>query len=289
MACLREKQAKRKPISIMTNVRSSGIINKQLMPLNSCADVSIEMRGCPKPEKLTLGCVPMRVENKRSGESAAVYALRVLKNNIINVKLRPGDKLSEEEASKELQISRTPLREAILTLKRAHLIDIYPQRGTYIAHIDPLLVEQAMILSRAARRALNKKICSMDISFADQQTLWQNLKLQEHYFDIGDKDETMALSYEFASLQYQIAGYEQLYTTIELFDIHHARCRRLLFEEVKDKEFIERKKEILELTLQHDYERTLRKMDEYDALYPMRMEVLRQTYPGYFADGADLG
>lgn len=230
----------------------------------------------------------MRVESRKNGESAAVYALRVLKNNIINVKLRPGDKLSEEEVSKELQISRTPLREAILTLKRAHLIDIYPQRGTYIAPIDPLLVEQAMILSRAARRALNKKICTMDISFADQQTLWQNLKLQEHYFDIGDRDETMALSYEFASLQYRIAGYEQLYTTIELFDIHHARCRRLLFERVQDKQFVERKKEILELTLRHDYEQTLRKMDEYDATYPMRMDLLRQEYPEYFAADTDV-
>ncbi|MBD8952322.1 MAG: GntR family transcriptional regulator, partial [Subdoligranulum sp.] len=63
-------------------------------------------------------------------ESNREYACRVLRMNIMTFRLKPGEPLSEIELAKLLQMSRTPVHEAITTLHNDWLIEIFPQRGT---------------------------------------------------------------------------------------------------------------------------------------------------------------
>ena len=49
---------------------------------------------------------------QRPGETAREYAQRYLLYQIINLNFEPGQKISDMEISKELNISRTPVREA---------------------------------------------------------------------------------------------------------------------------------------------------------------------------------
>ena len=65
----------------------------------------------------------MEVYPKLRGETARDYALRVLTGNIISLDLKPGTAISENELASELGISRTPVREAIIELAKAYLIE----------------------------------------------------------------------------------------------------------------------------------------------------------------------
>ncbi len=77
-------------------------------------------------------------KNKR--ETAREYVTRVLKYNIVNLNLKPGQAISENEIAELLGVSRTPVREAFLELAKASIVEVYPQKGTYISLIDMEMV-----------------------------------------------------------------------------------------------------------------------------------------------------
>ena len=88
----------------------------------------------------------MTIEERLPGESVRDYAFRVIKQNIVSVELKPGSLLSENELSSRLGISRTPVREALSDLARVSILETLPQRGTFIALIDPKMVEDSRFL-----------------------------------------------------------------------------------------------------------------------------------------------
>ncbi len=62
-------------------------------------------------------------------------ALR-LRQRIVEGQLAPGAKLNERELSESLQVSRTPLREAIRMLGAEGLVELLPNRGAVVAQMS---------------------------------------------------------------------------------------------------------------------------------------------------------
>ena len=69
-------------------------------------------------------------------KSNADYAYQILKENILYLELKPGEELKEAKIAEALQMSRTPIREAIILLKHDKLIETFPQSGTFVTKID---------------------------------------------------------------------------------------------------------------------------------------------------------
>ena len=66
----------------------------------------------------------------------AEQAAEEIRNRIVNGGFRLGEALSETTVAAELGISKTPVREAFLLLKTEGLVDILPQRGTFVFRMD---------------------------------------------------------------------------------------------------------------------------------------------------------
>lgn len=75
----------------------------------------------------------MRVERPRSLTALVVDQIRDL---IVTGKLKLGEQLSENTLADRLGVSRTPVREAFLRLEAERLVEIRPQRGTFVFHCD---------------------------------------------------------------------------------------------------------------------------------------------------------
>ena len=89
----------------------------------------------------------MKIEEKKSGETAREFAYRTIRDNIISLDLEPGAPFTDIEVSQQIGISRTPVREAVIQLsEESRIIEIFPQRGMRIALIDVELVEEARFL-----------------------------------------------------------------------------------------------------------------------------------------------
>lgn len=59
-------------------------------------------------------------------------AYKIIKERIVSGKYRPGQPLNEKEIIEELQISRTPFREAIHALNEENLVQVFPNRGIFV-------------------------------------------------------------------------------------------------------------------------------------------------------------
>ncbi|WP_282119401.1 GntR family transcriptional regulator [Ruegeria atlantica] len=85
----------------------------------------------------------------------------------VSFRLRPGDRLNEVALSKELGVSRTPLREALNRLVAEHLFDFRPGLGFFCRPLDPQsvfdLFELRQIIESAAARNACAKASDRDL------------------------------------------------------------------------------------------------------------------------------
>ncbi len=91
-------------------------------------------------------------------KSASAAAAELIRKAIVDGRLEPGSRLKEEELARELGISRTPVREALLVLHSEGLIDSAPNRGASVrayeaADLDDLYQLRALLEGFAARLA----------------------------------------------------------------------------------------------------------------------------------------
>jgi len=75
-------------------------------------------------------------EGRFSRASTATRVANVLRERIANGELAPGSRVVELEVSKELGVSRSPVREALLKLTEEGLVTTLPYRGAIVAPLQ---------------------------------------------------------------------------------------------------------------------------------------------------------
>ncbi len=73
-------------------------------------------------------------ERKRGSGVQVVYDL--LRNEILDLTLPPGSPIDEVQLAERFEMSRTPIREALVRLAGEGLIDTLPNRSTMVSNID---------------------------------------------------------------------------------------------------------------------------------------------------------
>jgi DNA-binding GntR family transcriptional regulator len=93
--------------------------------------------------------------------NASSAATELIRQAIVDGRLPPGRRLKEEELARELGISRTPVREALLMLHAEGLVDAAPNRGAAVrSHsvedLDDLYQLRAVLEGYSTRRAATR-------------------------------------------------------------------------------------------------------------------------------------
>lgn len=89
-----------------------------------------------------------------NGESAAATIEKDLRRAIVELKLQPGARLSEQDIATRLGVSRQPVREAMIRLANSRLIEIRPHRGTVVARISAREMTEALFVRQAVEIAV---------------------------------------------------------------------------------------------------------------------------------------
>jgi DNA-binding GntR family transcriptional regulator len=93
----------------------------------------------------------------KAGVTRTELVYREIRRAIIELKLKPGDRLSEAEIARQLGVSRQPVREAFIKLSHADLVAVLPQRGTLVRLISTVDVENAHFVREAIEVAAVRK------------------------------------------------------------------------------------------------------------------------------------
>lgn len=95
-------------------------------------------------------------------ESLADRAYRILRDRLILLDIPPGGPIIESALAQEIEVGRTPLREALKRLEADHLVVTYPRRGTFATNVDLTElstiaeIRQALVPLAARRAAANR-------------------------------------------------------------------------------------------------------------------------------------
>lgn len=128
--------------------------------------------------------------SERATDSARVHAW--LRSRILDMSLLPGAALAEGEIAARFGTSRTPVREALLRLADEGLIDIRPQRGTYVSRLRVDRLEEALFLRTALEGALLRELAARADHAAVARRLAAPIEQQEAAIARGDVAGTLA-------------------------------------------------------------------------------------------------
>ena len=128
-----------------------------------------------------------------------------LHEDILSLKLRPGEKMSEAEIAARFNVSRQPVRDAFSRLANLDLVLIRPQRATEVKRFSMREITK----SRFVRAAVEKDVLRHAAAACDKvdgAKLELALAQQELAISESSVDDFGALDYEFHHLLCQIGG-----------------------------------------------------------------------------------
>ena len=210
------------------------------------------------------------------------FVYETLRDTIVSLELPPGATISEKEISEELEVSRTPVREAFLRLTEDELLTVLPQRGSYISLIDLNHVEDARFLREQAEAGIIRLACE---SFSDSyiEKLEKNLKYQKFARDNDDENELFILDKEFHRLIAEGAGKTRVWEVIQKMDTHSNRLRKLsLAMKLNWKKLVDQHEEMVTAVKAKDPDQAEQLMREHLALLIYDQQALKESYPDYF-------
>ena len=105
---------------------------------------------------------------------------QTIRADIIRMRLWPGVRLSENELGLRFGTSRTPVREAIVRLVEDGLIEVRPQRGTYVARISLQAVQRARFVRSALELAIIREAAEHGVPEAVLQEAKRAIADQEN-------------------------------------------------------------------------------------------------------------
>ena len=139
--------------------------------------------------------------------SQKVY--RALKTEIIKGSLKPGTKLSEGKIAKQMEVSRTPIREALRELAAEGFVKISPNQGVVVSNASVEDVQEVLQI-RGVLEGLAARLATKTINEEEIKELEKYQKRMEHY---TNKDDVLAFSEmdaEFHELILNICGNNRL-------------------------------------------------------------------------------
>lgn len=224
----------------------------------------------------------MHLTKRLARESGRDYALRTLKDNIIQLELEPGSMVSENELAAELGLSRTPVREALIELSKAKIVEIYPQKGSVVTLIDYKLVEESQFMRRILECAVVELNCKM-ATHEDLDKLRENVKLQAFYVESG-KNDTMLLKLddEFHKMLFEIAEKPHVFTLMRNISIHFDRVRNITLSDVTPTTVVQAHARIVEALAKRDAVEARSIMEKHLNQYRAAEKSVRERYPNYF-------
>ncbi|GAB6089377.1 GntR family transcriptional regulator [Spirochaeta dissipatitropha] len=223
----------------------------------------------------------MSPSDRQSKETAREYALRMIKNSIINLELAPGSMVSENELAARFGLSRTPVREAMIELGKAQIMEIFPQKGSRVSLIDYDLVEEASFLRRVLETAVAEKLCSLAGSL-DFSHVHEILRLQVFYVDHPSPAKFFSLDNQFHAELFRLCGKSRIHSLIDSMTTHFDRVRTMSLLTISGDRIVKDHYSIIEAIENKDAAAARDAMTEHLSRYKIDENLLREKYPDYF-------
>jgi DNA-binding GntR family transcriptional regulator len=166
-----------------------------------------------------------------SHEPIGKQIFRALRQAIFAGQLVPGTPLSEKEVSEMFQVSRQPVRETFIKLVEAGVLQVLPQRGTFVKKISPRQVREGRFIREAIETAVARK-AAVAITDSQLDDLAANLREQKTASKVNDTSAFLTLDEQFHMLIAQSIDCVAAWDTIQDIKAQMDRVRYLSLPDV---------------------------------------------------------
>jgi len=139
--------------------------------LHEAKGIIPEMPAKPSTETRPKSARASKAPDQERGPSINATVYDSVKALITSTQLKPGVKLIHQELAERLQVSRTPVREALERLYQEGFVTRLPRRGFYVAEIDADEARELYELREALEIYALRRVMARGIKAADLRRL----------------------------------------------------------------------------------------------------------------------
>lgn len=186
--------------------------------------------------------------------SESIY--NILKVEILNLTLSPGQAISEHEICTRFSVSRTPVRTAFQRLQTDGLLDVVPYKGSVVTLLDFDRISQTIYMRTAVESSVLKDFIEISTPMLEEKVRYQIRKQAV----LIETDFDPALFYKMDATMHKIwfdsTNKQLLWQMMQSAEIHYTRFRMLDIVAVKNfKAIVREHEEILSAIQSRDSEK----------------------------------
>ena len=221
----------------------------------------------------------------RQTSSEAIYD--ELKDQIIFLRLKPGEEISASEVSEKFDVSRSPVRDALLRLGRDRLVDIFPQKGTRVSYLDRETIMQERFLRTAVELRVFDEFLEREYDEKGRLVLVTRLRgclLQQRTALLtGDVVAFLTSDIDFHTVFYDEVGYERILKVIQAHTGNEHRARLLNMKVATSMEAVYEEHEAMVVAIEKDdRERAKTLLAGHFGKLGDELDHLTVAYPDFF-------
>jgi GntR family transcriptional regulator, rspAB operon transcriptional repressor len=209
-------------------------------------------------------------------------AYQWLRDEILSFRMHPGMFIDKIEVCDKLSVSKQPVTAALTRLEQEGLVEIYPQRGSYVARLRLGAMSESLFIRGALEAAAARRIASEgnDVLLFN---LRKNLESQETALASENMSRFYTLDMEFHTIIARAAPYQQVAHLIEVGLATVKRCHELFRPDAHSLMGSHQgHRRILSALEAHDGEVAAREMTEHVSDYTAMLRRFAETRPELF-------
>lgn len=169
----------------------------------------------------------MLPKEKQRSDVSLDDVYKTLRQEILTLKLRPGEALTEQGIAARFHMSRTPVRSAFTMLAHDGLVDLQGRHGTFVSLIDVDHAAQIIYL-RILVEAASMKYIARNPDFLLFANLENNLAEQDKVIvEEGTDEAFFKVDSKFHEMCAQSANKLDVWMMLHNLDVHYRRYRLL--------------------------------------------------------------
>jgi DNA-binding GntR family transcriptional regulator len=165
------------------------------------------------------------VPSAASAPQSASSLYCALRRDIVRLALQPGQRLSENEIALRFRTSRAPVREAFIRLAEEGLIEVRPQRGSFVTRISIAAMQRARFVREAIELSVVRRAAEMGLSAGTIESVERTIVEQQAADD--DPNAFTSADDGFHRALVEAIGIHQLWAVLEREKVQFDRVRFL--------------------------------------------------------------
>ena len=166
-----------------------------------------------------------------ASELVAERAYAELRDRIVTLRLAPGTVLREDELMREMEIGRTPLREAVKRLALENLVAVQPRRGTFVSAVEAADIVNISEV-RTELEGYAAELAALRMDGTERSAAEQLLDEIEEVTEPHDQEWLMRFDERIHRFTWEATGNPYLVETLERYFTHSLRIWYLVLDRV---------------------------------------------------------